>query len=127
MDDHRCIKQLDQLQPRTDEELRAIWKRCPTGEAKELLWEIKRLQHQIVGIHITCISYAAGSGAAGSSIESYAQLLMKESAVQAYWRANSPELEREDPRKWAFALIGRQRGRSGTSYIVPGGHNENSK
>ena len=46
--DHQLAQRLAKLQPKTDDELRAIWERCPTDETRELLWEIKRLQDLVV-------------------------------------------------------------------------------
>lgn len=48
------------LEPLTDERLRQLWISAPYPEVKQLLWEIRRLQEQLVAAHRLLLSAASG-------------------------------------------------------------------
>lgn len=48
------------LEPLTDEELRQLWISAPYPEVRALLWEIRRLQEQLVSAHQRLLSAASG-------------------------------------------------------------------
>lgn len=48
------------LEPLTDERLRQLWISAPYPEVKQLLWEIRRLQEQLVAAHMLLLSAASG-------------------------------------------------------------------
>lgn len=86
MNDYRLRSILLDLKPLTDQECRDLWVSAPYPETRKLLWEIKRLQEKIAGIHGTLISHLAGQTGALSVFETYARDLLSEPAVQARWR-----------------------------------------
>lgn len=122
INDYALATKLLELQPQTDQQLRNLWVSAPYPETKALLWEIRRLQNIIVGLHQNAVALTSGQTGAISAFETYARTLMKEPCVQAYMRKIHPTPENdEDTDAWLYGIVAQQRIQATTQYTVPDG------
>lgn len=103
------------LDPLTDEQLRQLWVSAPYPETRALLWEIRRLQEQLVAAHRLLLSAASGYDI--QPAEDAVLTLATEPCIQRHVSAQmhhasvvrgdkqQPSTTIDDQRKWLKAEI----------------------
>lgn len=80
MNDQYIQDTLKCLDPLTDEQLRQLWMSAPYPEVRRLLWEVRRLQEEMVNAHKLLVTAASGYDA--TSAESTVLDLVAEPCIQ---------------------------------------------
>lgn len=70
------------LDPLTDEQLRQLWIAAPYPEVRRLLWEIRRLQQQLISSHRLLTNIANGYMIPPTSIEKNVLELVSEPCIE---------------------------------------------